>query len=277
MLARWTGGELRAAPVLRGHRRRAGRVRVGLLPPAAAPAGGRGERRRGRRGRAVLGALPREAAAAARDRRTTARDAAGAPRRRGRPRRRRVRGVPARDPLRLVDLGARARRCPRRGAAGRGAHVEPHARRARRAEAPLPLPLDRAPRLRARARDPARCARPRCPTRSRARSRPRSRRCAASSCTSRPASPRRSTGRRRSRRSATERIDEHSVDVTLGTILKYREDQERVREHGVGELVRDRGGTQCLTHATVEAGSRSRSRSRACCAARASTCRSARR
>jgi len=32
-------------------------------------------------------------------------------------------------------------------------------------------------------------------------------------------------------------IDERSVDVTLGTILKYREDQERVRAHGISELV----------------------------------------
>ena len=28
-------------------------------------------------------------------------------------------------------------------------------------------------------------------------------------------------------------LDEHAVDVTLGTILKYREDQERVRAHGL--------------------------------------------
>jgi MoxR-like ATPase len=34
------------------------------------------------------------------------------------------------------------------------------------------------------------------------------------------------------------RLDERAVDATLGTILKYREDQERVRAHGVGELVR---------------------------------------
>ncbi|HVJ95734.1 MAG TPA: MoxR family ATPase [Acidimicrobiia bacterium] len=33
-------------------------------------------------------------------------------------------------------------------------------------------------------------------------------------------------------------LDERVVDATLGTILKYREDQERVRELGVGELVR---------------------------------------
>jgi MoxR-like ATPase len=32
-------------------------------------------------------------------------------------------------------------------------------------------------------------------------------------------------------------IDEHSVGVTLGTILKYREDQERTRAHGLRELV----------------------------------------
>ena len=33
-------------------------------------------------------------------------------------------------------------------------------------------------------------------------------------------------------------VDEHAVDVTLGTVLKYREDQERVRSHGLGEVVR---------------------------------------
>jgi MoxR-like ATPase len=33
-------------------------------------------------------------------------------------------------------------------------------------------------------------------------------------------------------------IDEASVLATLGTVLKYREDQQRVRDHGVGDLVR---------------------------------------
>jgi MoxR-like ATPase len=33
------------------------------------------------------------------------------------------------------------------------------------------------------------------------------------------------------------KLDERSVDVTLGTILKYREDQERVRAHGISALV----------------------------------------
>jgi MoxR-like ATPase len=32
-------------------------------------------------------------------------------------------------------------------------------------------------------------------------------------------------------------VDEHAVDATLGTILKYREDQERTRAHGIRELV----------------------------------------
>jgi len=35
----------------------------------------------------------------------------------------------------------------------------------------------------------------------------------------------------------TTRLDERSVDATLGTILKYREDQDRVRAHGVADLV----------------------------------------
>ena len=34
-------------------------------------------------------------------------------------------------------------------------------------------------------------------------------------------------------------LDERAVDMTLGTILKYREDQERVRGHGIDGLVRE--------------------------------------
>ncbi|MBV8693312.1 MAG: MoxR family ATPase [Actinobacteria bacterium] len=34
-------------------------------------------------------------------------------------------------------------------------------------------------------------------------------------------------------------LDEHTVDVTLGSVLKYREDQERVRAHGLPDLVRE--------------------------------------
>jgi MoxR-like ATPase len=35
----------------------------------------------------------------------------------------------------------------------------------------------------------------------------------------------------------TSTVDEHAVSVTLGTILKYREDQERTRAHGLDALV----------------------------------------
>ena len=51
-------------------------------------------------------------------------------------------------------------------------------------------------------------------------------------------------GARRARRA---RLDERSVDVTLGTILKYREDQERVRAHGLAGARRRGGRAQCLT------------------------------
>jgi len=34
-------------------------------------------------------------------------------------------------------------------------------------------------------------------------------------------------------------LDERTVDVTLGSVLKYREDQERVRSHGIPDLVRE--------------------------------------
>jgi MoxR-like ATPase len=34
------------------------------------------------------------------------------------------------------------------------------------------------------------------------------------------------------------KLDEHTVDVTLGSLLKYREDQERVRAHGMADIVR---------------------------------------
>jgi hypothetical protein len=33
-------------------------------------------------------------------------------------------------------------------------------------------------------------------------------------------------------------LDERTVASTLGTVLKYREDHERVRQHGIGDLVK---------------------------------------
>ena len=57
-------------------------------------------------------------------------------------------------------------------------------------------------------------------------------------CTSRPGWPSPSTGRRPWPPSAAREIDERSLDLTLGTVLKYQEDQARVRAAGVDELVR---------------------------------------
>lgn len=34
-------------------------------------------------------------------------------------------------------------------------------------------------------------------------------------------------------------LDQHSVSATLGSVVKYREDQQRVREHGLDQLVRE--------------------------------------
>jgi MoxR-like ATPase len=36
-----------------------------------------------------------------------------------------------------------------------------------------------------------------------------------------------------------QRLTEETVEATLGTVLKYREDQDRVRQHGVAEMVRE--------------------------------------
>ena len=33
-------------------------------------------------------------------------------------------------------------------------------------------------------------------------------------------------------------LDERTVAATLGTVLKYREDQERTHQHGIAELVK---------------------------------------
>ena len=86
--------------------------------------------------------------------------AARAAHRRARPRRRAVRGVPARGALGFPGDDPGAGRDPRDAAAGRGHHLQPHARDPRRDQAPLPLPLGRLSERGARARDPARARRP---------------------------------------------------------------------------------------------------------------------
>ena len=128
--------------------------------------------------------------------------------RRDRPRRRRVRGVPARVPVdfqvTIPELGTIT---AARQAAGRP-HLEPHARAARRAQAPLPLPLDRLPEPRARGRDRPRAAARRARGGRRRACAPPSRGCAARSSTSCPAWGRRSRGRARCWRSTATALDD---------------------------------------------------------------------
>ena len=71
--------------------------------------------------------------------------AAGPAHRRDRPGRRGVRGVPARDPVRLPGDRARDRHDQGRATAAGDPDLEPDPRGPRRAEAPLPVPLDRLP------------------------------------------------------------------------------------------------------------------------------------
>ena len=176
-------------------------------------------------------ALPGAPAAARRDRARRP-GAAGAADRRDRPRRRRVRGLPARAALGLPGHDPRDRHDPRaRAPAGRDPDLQPHARAARRAQAALPLSLDRPPVARARDRDRARARAGRARA-ARARGRGlRRTRCARSTWRRRRASPRRSTGRRRCRRSASEELDaEHRSTRRSASVLKYHEDLERVRD-----------------------------------------------
>ena len=135
-------------PVLRGPRRRARRVRVELRAPAAAHPGGPGGN--GRRVGALRPGVPDPAAAARGGR---GRGAGRAADRRDRPRRRGVRGVPARGAVGLPDHHPRARHDRGEAASLRDPDLEPDARAARRAQAPLPLPLDRPPVARAGDRD----------------------------------------------------------------------------------------------------------------------------
>ena len=186
-----------------------------------------------RRARPVRPRLPRRAAAAA-GHRAPRSPAGGAADRRGRPGRRRVRGVPVRAAGRVGGHHPRAGHPAGHPPAGRGPHVEPHPRPARRPQAALPLPLDRLPR---RSTGPWRSSgggcRPRRP-RSPSRWRRRCSGCARSTCRSRPgiaeaidwvaaaraARPRPARRRRRRRRRS-------------GSVLKYREDLDLARERGL--------------------------------------------
>ena len=139
----------------------------------------------------------------------------------------------------------RARHGHGRDAADRGAHLQPHPRAARRAQAPLPLPLDRAPGPRARGRDRphprARGLRGAGPAGGRASCSS----CAtATTCSSRRASPRPSTGPARCTTSAPPSSTSRPPPRTLGALVKYREDADRVqagpRPDAAGMSRRDR-------------------------------------
>ena len=152
------------APMLRGAGRQHRGLRVGLSSADAGDPPARGPRRGqvGRHARHLRRGVP-PPAAAAQGARVAGGRAAGPADRRGGSRGRRVRGVPARAPQRLRGHHSGDRHHPGRAAAAGHPHEQPHARGARRAQAPVPLPLDRLPLGHARAGDPPRpvAARPR--------------------------------------------------------------------------------------------------------------------
>ena len=130
----------------------------------------------------------------------------------------------------IPELGTIRARAP----ADRRADLEPHARPARRAQAPLPLPLDRLPGAGARGRDRA----PARPGRARRSSRPTWPRAVApaarrATCRSRPGIAEAIDWVAALELLGVERLDAAAADRTLGAVLKYREDQELVRERGL--------------------------------------------
>ena len=148
-------------PVLRGHRRRAGALRVGLLAPAPLRAHDPGGDARPRATAPPSSTAPSSSSSGRCCARCGRGGRGGAADRRARPRRRGVRGVPARGAGRLRGDDPGDRDGHGRAAAGRGAHLEPHPRAARRPEAPLPLPLDRLPRAWSARWPSSACGRPR--------------------------------------------------------------------------------------------------------------------
>ena len=153
----------------------------------------------------------------------TRRRRAGAAHRRDRPRRRGVRGVPARDPVGLPGHDPRARHDQGREAAARDPDLEPDARGPRRAEASLPLPLDRLPDAPEGVRDRLGPGARRAGT-----ARPRGRRVRPPAARGRPdEGPGHRRDARLGGRAALARRPELSpelVDESLGVVLKYEED-----------------------------------------------------
>ena len=208
------------APVLRGHRHQPGPLRVGLRPPDAADPGPvrAAARRRGRRStpssvpkflleRPLLDAVRAgDEAVLLVDEVDRADDEFEAF----------LLELLSDFQITIPEIGTIAAET----AAARGAHLQPHPRAARRAQAPLPLPLGRLPGRRARGGDRAG---PRCPASPKpwpARSSPPSTGSASSTWTSHPGWPRPSTGSRPSTSSASTTSTADAVEDSLGAVIK---------------------------------------------------------
>ena len=125
-------------------------------------------------------------------------------------------------------------------AAARRRHVEPHPRRARRARSgDASTTGSRTPTSSASSRSCA-CARPRCPTSWRARSRRAVESLRELELYKPPGVAETIDWANALAALGRTTIDEHAVEVTLGTILKYREDQDRTRAAGIEQLVAQR-------------------------------------
>ena len=184
----------------------------------------------------LLRALPAQAPAARGDQ---LRAAAGAADRRGRPRRRSLRGLPARAAVGLPALDPRTRHRARDQPAAGGDHLQRHARAVGRVAPALPVPVHRLPRLREGARHRAQEGAARRRPRWRSRSSPSCRACAAWSCRRNPASPRRWTGPPRCCGWASRRIDIDGAErimETLSALIKTRDDRAAFPREVVARL-----------------------------------------
>ena len=135
----------------------------------------------------------------------------------------------------------RARHDHRDAPAGHRPHVQPDPRPPRRRQAPLPVPLDRLPDARSgRWRScAAACRAP--PRRWRCRWRTRSARMRDSDVQKPPGIAEAIDWVAALSLLGIEHLDAAAVDLTLGSVLKYDEDQEVIRAAGLEQLVRSGG------------------------------------
>ena len=141
---------------------------------------------------------------------------------------------------------------PRDAPAGDRADLQPHARPARRGQAALPVPVDRLPVARARGRDhpPSRqgLVRRRSPCRSPARSRG----CATSDVQKPPGIAEAIDWLAALELLGVEQLDAAAIDRTLGSVLKYGEDQD-VGARGRPRAARGRRGVTARARAALHA------------------------